>query len=158
MTTTLTIAGLELSTRYRLMAVVRAGNRFAFSEVVEITTPGGTPAEPTPMEVSERLHWESMKRMSGRVATYFSGEETRSPIVVQYSPRSDRLDFDGIPLYHDSKIFLIGTDEIAEPVKDDVIELSGLRWRVTPLGDGPCWTEHGKYGYVYKVHTRRKYD
>ena len=157
-TTILKIKGLTLSTRYRFRAVVRRGNALAFSEVLEIETPNGYTVALTPMEISERLQWPSMKRMSGRCAIYVSGAVKKPVVAVPYSPRNDRLDFGGVPLYHDSKIFLIGTDEIDEPKKEDLIEIDGSRWRVAPLGDGPCWTEHGKYGYVYMVHTRKKYD
>ena len=110
------------------------------------------------IERAERRHWARLKQLSGRRAIYRATGKKRgvSVTAIPLSPENDRLDFGGLILNPDSKLFLIGTDEIKEPQQGDVIELDGKKWEVKPFEDGLCWTSHGQYKLAYKIHARLK--
>jgi hypothetical protein len=54
-------------------------------------------------------------------------------------------------------LFLIGTDEVSDPKVDDVIELDGVRWVITPLDNGLPWAvDHGQCNVAHQIHVRKK--
>ena len=110
------------------------------------------------LERMERLHLHTLRKTLGRPATYRTGRKNAVPVtVIPLETGYDRLSFDGVPpLSPQSKVFLIGTDDVPEPKIDDVIELDGQQWTITPVDNSLPWSvDHGQCNVARQVHTRR---
>ena len=107
-------------------------------------------------ERMERYHLKILMRVLGRSAIYRRPRRKGvSVTVIPLETGNDRIDFGGLPVSPDSKVFLIGSEGIPEPKKDDAIELDGKKWKVTPIEDGLTFLSHGHCGLAYKIHVRK---